>query len=114
MKKESINKYGFKKVRFSVDDPTAAEEKDINVKVLFNKEEMAGFDLKIKGQALKQRKKNLERDIEKNTKRFYKTITISRNNFLEGLFKIAEMSLATNFDVKFTGEQGIDAGGLKR
>lgn len=39
---------------------------------------------------------------------------VPRGRFLEELFKIAEKSLHTNFSVKFTGEQGIDAGGLKR
>ena len=75
---------------------------------------MANFMIKIKGQALKQRRKNVEKDIEANSKRYYKDITISRNNFMEGLFKVAQMSLAVNFSIKFTGEQGIDAGGLKR
>ena len=75
---------------------------------------MAKFNVKIKGQALKQRKKNVEKDIDANSKRYYKDVTISRNNFMEGLIKVAEMSLAVNFSIKFTGEQGIDAGGLKR
>ena len=31
VKKENINKYGFKKVRFSIDDPLGSEEKDLLV-----------------------------------------------------------------------------------
>lgn len=70
--------------------------------------------MEIKGQALSQRKKNLEKEIDKVCKNYYKDITVSRNNFLEGLFKIAEKSLMVNLSIKFSGEQGIDAGGLKR
>lgn len=33
---------------------------------------------------------------------------------MECLFKYAEQGLDKNFSVKFAGEQGIDAGGLKR
>ena len=115
IKNENINKYGLKKLRFSVDDPTASEEKSINITVLLNKEEIGKFMLKIKGQALKQRKKNVEEDIRKFQKHQYsKSVVINRNNFLDGLFKIAEASLQTNLSIKFQGEDGIDAGGLKR
>jgi hypothetical protein len=33
---------------------------------------------------------------------------------MQSLFKIAEKSLDKNFSINFAGEQGIDAGGLKR
>lgn len=48
------------------------------------------------------------------TKRYPTDINVSRNNFLEQLFKVGEKSLDKNFSVKFAGEQGIDAGGLRR
>ena len=76
--------------------------------------EVLSFNLDVKGQALKQRKKEMEKEIDKNKKAYYKDITVSRFRFLEDLFKLAEKSLHMNFSVKFTGEQGIDAGGLKR
>jgi hypothetical protein len=114
VKNNPINKYGFKKVRFSIDDPMGADEKVVLVTVQLNKMDMAEFVLEIKGQALSQRRKNLEKDVDKIAKSYYKDVTISRSNFLEGLFKIAEKSLMVNLSIKFSGEQGIDAGGLKR
>ena len=36
VKNNPINKYGTKKVRFSVDDPTGEEEKKVNVVVKLN------------------------------------------------------------------------------
>ncbi len=75
---------------------------------------MCEFELQIEGQSLSQRKKNLSKEVSALNKGFYKDATISRTNFIEDLFKIAEKSLVTNFSIKFTGEQGIDAGGLKR
>ena len=43
---------------------------------------MAKFEIKIKGQALKMRKKNAEKEIEAASKRYYKDITINRHNFM--------------------------------
>ena len=43
VKNNPINKYGTKKVRFSVDDPTGEEEKKVNVMVKLNLQEMSQF-----------------------------------------------------------------------
>jgi hypothetical protein len=63
MKADKIDKYGLKKVRFSIDDPNGLEQRDIKTGILINMEKVAVFDLKIKGQSLGQRRKNLEKDI---------------------------------------------------
>lgn len=59
MNNQLINKYGIKKVRFSVSDPTAENEKKVTIIVKLNLHEMTVFDLEIKGQALSMRRKNL-------------------------------------------------------
>lgn len=45
-------------------------------------ENVAEFNLKIKGQSLAQRRKRLEKDMEGATKRYYTDVTVSRNNFI--------------------------------
>lgn len=63
MKADKIDKYGLKKVRFSIDDPNGLDQRDVKTSILINMEKVAVFDLKIKGQSLGQRRKNLEKDI---------------------------------------------------
>lgn len=88
MKADKIDKYGLKKIRFSVDDPTASEPKKIKLELLVNMEKLAEFEMKINGQSLAQRRKNLEKDIEGCTKKYYTDAIISRANFMESLFKL--------------------------
>ena len=65
--------------------------------------EVLVFPIEIKGQALKQRRKLLEKDIDAASKKYYKDVTVSRGRFLEDLFKLAEKNLNYNFSIKFTG-----------
>lgn len=82
MKADKIDKYGLKKIRFSIDDPNGLDQRDIVTKLLINMETVAQFTLKIKGQSLGQRRKNLQKDIEAATKKYYLDITVSRSNFM--------------------------------
>lgn len=79
------------------------EEKVTHLILSMNMVKITEFTLKIKGQSLNQRRKNLEKYIESSTKRYYTDINISRKNFIENLFKYAEGGLDKNFSVKFTG-----------
>lgn len=63
---------------------------------------------------MKQRKKLLDGEIANKDKRYYKEITVNRNKFLEDLFVVAEKNMHTTLTVRFVGEPGIDAGGVKR
>lgn len=64
---------------------------------------MCEFEILIEGQSLTQRRKQLQKDLNYLNKGYLKEINVSRSNFLEDLFKIAEKSLFTNFSVKFNG-----------
>lgn len=43
VKADKIDKYGLKKIRFSVDDPTASEPKKIKLALLVNMEKLVEF-----------------------------------------------------------------------
>lgn len=112
--KSHINKYGLKKVKFQFNYTEGNNCEEVKVNVLLNREPVCSFNLFIEGFSLKQRKKLLDADIATKDKRYYKEIVINRNKFLEDLFTIAEKSMHATVNVKFVGEPGIDAGGVKR
>lgn len=58
---DKIDKYGLKKIRFSIDDPTAVQPKNVTISIIINMEKVVEFNLLIKGQSLNQRRKNLEK-----------------------------------------------------
>ncbi len=81
-KEEKINKYGAKKIRFSIDDNSASESATTVITVSLNKHKMCEFELQIDGQSLTQRKKNLNKEVAALNKGFYKDAMISRTNFI--------------------------------
>jgi hypothetical protein len=81
-KEEKINKYGAKKIRFSIDDNSASESAKTFITVSLNKHKMCEFELQIDGQSLTQRKKNLNKEVAALNKGFYKDAMISRTNFI--------------------------------
>jgi hypothetical protein len=110
-----INQQGQKSIKFSIKDPVWNEEKIIKVSVLINIEKITEIKLQVKGQILEERRRNVGKEIENGTTKAYSCeIAVSRVNFMNDLFEIAKQGLFRILRVQFKGEDGVDAGGLKR
>ncbi len=111
---EPASKYGVKKVKFCIADPTVMDPKTVEIHIILNDTLMGKFPIKISGMALEKRRKNLQNELAGINKGYYKEINVSRSKLLENLYDFSQKSMNVNWSVRFANEVGIDAGGLKR
>ena len=78
------------------------------------REELQKFDVKVRGLSVEKRRVLFNNDLNRINKQPQLEIQVVRSSMLDKLVSYVDKDLVRNISIRFEGEPGVDAGGLKR